>query len=146
MNVKVDTNVKAVAKELRRLGMQGRRLLARAMYEEGERIMTVSKAKYVPVDLGVLRSSGHVAPPFIGPEKVLVVLGFGGAAAPYAEIVHERLLSKNGNPINHPVGQAKYLETPTMEAVPGMANRVRARVVIDLRDMAAESLRRTERK
>lgn len=79
--------------------------LAGAAYQRGQAIMAVSQ-RLVPVDTGALRSSGHVEAPKISASKVQVDLVYGGAAAPYARIVHEDLDAF------HKVGQAKYLEEP----------------------------------
>lgn len=84
-----------------------------SLYRVGESIMTDSKAHYVPVDQGVLRASGYVAPPVEEPGAVSVTLGFGGPAQAYAEVQHERL------DYHHKVGQAKYLEIPTRIAMGG---------------------------
>lgn len=92
--------------------------LGRALYEEANRIFNVSQT-LVPVDTGTLRSSGHVTPPNQGPRGVEVTIGYGGAAAPYAVYVHERL------DLNHPNGgQAKFLEQPVNEAADGIAGRL----------------------
>ena len=99
----------------------GVREMGRALYIEGERIMMVSK-HLVPVDTGVLRNTGHVTLPERTDHGVLVVLGYGGPAAPYAIHVHER------TNVPHKVGQAKYLETPAVEAAAGMPNRIRDRL------------------
>lgn len=73
---------------LGKLGEQGPRALAAALFAEGEAI--VAKAKeLVPVDMGALRASGHVQPPEVVAGRVRVTLGFGGAGAPYALYVHE---------------------------------------------------------
>ena len=108
---------RALRRELRRRGQEAPKLLARALFQEGERIMAASK-RIVPVDKGPLRASGHVQLPVIRGRKVTVVLGYGGAAAPYAVFVHER-------PARHkPPTQWKYLEKPFFEAMPGMADRI----------------------
>lgn len=72
------------------------------------RIMTESKLKYVPVDTGMLRSTGHVNLPVTKGTSVEVTEGFGGPAAPYAYRQHECLTYR------HKVGMAKYLEKPTL--------------------------------
>lgn len=95
--------------------------LAAALYEEAENIMGDSKENYVPVDLGTLRSSGTVEQPEINGNSINVLLGFGGASAPYALRQHEDMSLK------HDVGGAKYLERPLLKAVPGMAQRIAAR-------------------
>jgi len=96
--------------------------VAKTLYEEGERVMTIAKENYVPVDTGNLRASGYVDQPDYSVGGVTVELGFGGPAGGgnvdgdsntqdvgYAVYVHEDL-SKH-----HTVGQAKYLETPIMD-------------------------------
>jgi hypothetical protein len=92
---------------------------ARGLFVEGERVMTLSKRDFVPVDLGTLRASGHVQPPAVQGSRVSVTLGYGGAASAYAVVQHERL------DFNHPRGgQAKYLEAPVMQE----ANRINRNV------------------
>ena len=88
-----------------------------ALYQEGELIMTEAK-KECPVDTGTLRSSGYTAKPKWDGARIVVELGFGGAAAPYAVYVHERL------DLRHTVGKAKYLEDPTMAALPELPARL----------------------
>ena len=69
----------------------------------GEEIMLDVKAARpgagVPVDTGVLRSTGRVE----GPANDEVTLSFGGAAASYALEQHENL------EIRHRIGEARYL-------------------------------------
>lgn len=69
----------------------------------GEEILTDVKASSpghgVPVDKGILRASGMVEQP----EPLAVDISFGGAAAPYALVQHERL------DFHHTVGEARYL-------------------------------------
>lgn len=96
---------------------------AQALRVEAELIMTDSKQHYVPVDLGTLRSSGHVLPVHIERgQEVSVELVYGGAAAPYALIQHEV------EEFNHVVGEWKYLEKPLRKAVAGMQQRLAERV------------------
>lgn len=82
------------------------KVLAPIVYKKANGAMTVIKQRYVPVDTGALRSTGSVKPSVIAGDSVTVEMGFGGPAAPYALIVHERLGA------HHPIGQAKYLEEP----------------------------------
>lgn len=104
-----------------RIKIDGDAEIGRALYLEGERIMMVSK-HLVPVDTGVLRNSGHVAPLTRESGGWLVVLGYGGPAAPYAQAVHEK------TNVPHKVGQAKYLETPAVEAAADIPGRIRDRL------------------
>ncbi len=94
-----------------------------ALFVEGEQIMAKSK-RIVPVRFGVLKSSGHVQLPVIRGTRVVVVLGYGGAAAPYAVFVHER-------PARHkPPTSWKFLEIPFNEARVGMVRRIARRMEI----------------
>lgn len=92
--------------------------LGRALFVEGNRIMTVSKRDFVPVDQGTLRGSGHVRQPHIRGTRAEVTLGYGGAASAYALVQHERL------DYAHDVGQAKYLERPVNDAARGFGERL----------------------
>ena len=98
------------------------REIGRALYEEGQHIMTRSKAEFVPVDTGTLRASGQVRVPQHSGGRVTVELGYGGAASAYALVQHER------TDFHHPVGQAKYLEQPVNEAAAGFGQRIAARI------------------
>lgn len=97
--------------------------LQSALYMEAEAIMTASKQYYVPVDTGNLRNSGTVLPPKLKDGKVSVTLGYGGASAPYAAIVHEY-------PKSYGQGKNKYLSTPLNIAVRGMGARIASRLRI----------------
>lgn len=88
--------------------------VAPALYTKANKIMTEAK-KLTPVDTGALRSSGHVEPPVISGQSVEVALGFN---TPYALYVHENLAA------HHPVGQAKYLETPMVEAAKSLGPEI----------------------
>lgn len=86
-------------------------VLIQALYAEANDIMLQSQ-ELVPVDTGVLKTSGTVLPPTIMGNVVEVVLGYGGAASAYALRQHEDLS------YNHAEGkQAKYLEQPAREAM-----------------------------
>lgn len=70
--------------------------MERTAFEWGSRTMSVSKgggegyvAPVVPVDTGNLMSTGITETPRRDGNKVVVVLGYGGPAAPYAAFVHE---------------------------------------------------------
>lgn len=104
-----------------------------ALLDEAEALLNDSKENYVPVDLGILRSSGHVASPVVLGSLVYVDLGYGGAAAPYALAVHEnpraghtKGVSPSGRPYKHwaATGQWKYLEKPFNVHVVGMRERI----------------------
>ena len=114
------TGIAEVNAQLARLWEQDQAASVQALREEAETIMTDSKQR-VPVDTGVLRASG-----FVQPVEDGVRLAYGGAASDYAIYVHENLDA------NHPVGEAKYLERPVLEALPGLAARV-AKTMIQIR-------------
>jgi len=110
----------------------------KALFIEGELIMTDSKRNHVPVDLGVLRSSGLVQEPERKGNQVTVRLGYGGAAAPYALAVHEHPSktsppSWQGKVIRFsPLGRGpKYLERPFFGALRGMDKRLAKRMKVD---------------
>lgn len=95
--------------------------VARALYAEAEIEMTEAKRR-TPVDTGALRASGTVQPPNAQGARIAVTMGFGGAAAPYAVVVHENLEAF------HRVGQAKFLESTLRESAPYMAERIARRI------------------
>lgn len=139
-------------------GVRAREAIAAALYQEAERVMAASKQEVaVGVD-GVLRASGHVQPPKFTATGQEVTLGYGGAAKSYAAAVHEGrrpgkmppskalipwVRKKLGVPEDEAAGVAfviakniwangtkptKYLERPLMDAIPGMAGRMAARI------------------
>lgn len=85
--------------------------IARGMRAWGEETRTAA-IRVTPKDLGNLRDSIFVSQTVDG-EKVVLVLGAGGPAAPYALIVHEQLSSKIHWSI--PGTGPKYLENPINE-------------------------------
>jgi hypothetical protein len=86
-------------------------VLVQALYAEANDIMLASQ-ELVPVDTGILKTSGEVLDPVINGNTVEVVMGYGGAASAYALRQHEDLTYR------HAEGkQAKYLEDPAREAM-----------------------------
>lgn len=124
------------------LGLYGRRAhdaTGAALYVESEKVMGRAKKEFVPVVTGTLRNSGHVQKPEISGNKIEVVLGFGGPAAAYALAVHENPragkthgVSPSGKPYPKNrwsrVGGYKYLETPFLEAAPGLPDAVAKKI------------------
>ena len=104
--------------ELRKIAKQYPKRVGRALFQEGEAIMLISKRDFVPVDTGNLRATGAVEPPEFEDDVIRVRLVYGGPAALYAWTQHERL------DYFHEVGQAKYLERPLMDRVPVLARNV----------------------
>jgi hypothetical protein len=121
---------------MRELGRRGRASARAALYREAEAIMTVSKT-LVPVDLGALRNTGTVFPPEVRGATIVVEMGYGGPAVTYAIAVHETPSkydppSWRGKSVHFTVGGPKYLEKPTLEAIPGMDARLAADMRRDL--------------
>lgn len=131
---------------LMKLGERAPEAMGEALYRQAEFIMTKSKQQ-VPVDTGNLRATGHVGFPIVQGPSVFVQLGYGGTAGDvtsvrtavnkqtgsavtkvtmlsddvgYAVIVHENLRA------HHPVGKAKYLEDPMLEAAGGLEGKLAA--------------------
>lgn len=80
--------MEALIKKIRKLKPGVITAFKSALYKEGTRIMKESKMR-VPVNLGVLRSSGHVQKPVVSGTRITVDLGYGGPAEPYALYLHE---------------------------------------------------------
>jgi len=131
------TGATKAAQQLHAAAMSGGPAAASALYQEAELIMTAAKTDYVPVDTGTLRASGFVELPTVTERGATIQFGFGGAAAPYAVVVHEDLTKR------HTVGQAKYLELPLKARLAGMAAVVRQRVN-DATRQAIQRLRKVE--
>jgi len=112
---------KELQRTLEKLGKRAQAELGKALYAEAELIMAESK-KQVPVDTGTLRGTGHVEPSETKKDSVEVELGYGGPAAPYAVVQHERLDFK------HKVGKAKYLEDPFKAAAPKLPRALAERL------------------
>lgn len=96
--------------------------VATAIYQEAQIEMTESKRR-VPVDTGILRSTGYVDTPVRAGRSISVILGYN---TEYAIYVHENLEAF------HPVGQAKYLESVLNESTPHMMDRIAKRIHFDL--------------
>jgi hypothetical protein len=109
----------------------GEQILAQAMYAEAATILNESK-KIVPVATGNLRASGRVERPVTGKGRASVEITYGGAAAPYALIVHEvppNTGGRWGTGLTHAAGKSyKYLEMPVMAHKDKFVDGVRGRV------------------
>ena len=114
---KLDTSSKNIIQEA-----------AKELHLSGEKVMGDSKENYVPVATGSLRASGWVKLPEVKMNEVIIELGFGGPAAPYALVTHENPRAgktegvspqghkyprtQAGKPTWATHGEWKYLETP----------------------------------
>ena len=115
--------------------------VGRGLYGWSEQVMTRAKG-LCPVDTGTLRSSGHVSNPESKNGAMEVTLGFGGPAGSgnhggesngeacgYAEYVHENLAAR------HTTGQAKFLESPLMEATGQLSDQIQQEVDSDVKEV-----------
>jgi len=130
----------ALVAKLEKLGRMAKPLLARAMFEEAEKIGELCKEKYVPRDTGDLAGSFYREPPVITAYSVRQVLGFGGAAAKYAWVTHENPragktggISPSGRRYKHwaEVGGWKYLERSMNASARHLPRRLGARIQRD---------------
>lgn len=133
-----------MAAKLARLAREFPDRVGRALYQEAEAIMTISKRDHVPVDLGALKTSGHVERPKRHGQDISVSMVYGGPAAPYALAVHEHpsrhsppswRMARGGDGRFravrfHPEGHGpKYLEKPLRARAAGMKGRLIARIL-----------------
>ena len=96
--------------------------MAAALYQEGLLVMETSMRR-TPVKVGTLKNSHETSQPdWKGNIQV------GGPAAPYAKIVHERIIGPGGNKVRHKTGQAKFLQSALEEATPNLAARLAKRI------------------
>jgi hypothetical protein len=103
-------------------GKKAPMMLGRALYEEASEIFHKSQ-NIVPIDTGVLRSSGQVHPPHYSSQEIVVEITYGGAAKDYALIQHENESYK------HASGkQARYLSDPVEDAIPSLDRNLADRI------------------
>jgi len=114
-----------------------RKVIRRALYVGGEKVVARAK-ELVPVDEGILRGTGHVALPGLAGDLV-VQPTFGGPAAPYALVQHERM------DFHHTTGQAKYLETAMHELAPAIVQEVTDQIEAFHQSYARASLPASQR-
>jgi hypothetical protein len=102
-------------------GGRGNKIIGAGLREGGEEILATA-IPVTPIRTGALRASGRV----LGPERHIdgpeVKVIFGGPSVPYAAYVHEIIFRRpyttkrgtmvRGAMVHHPVGGAKFLETP----------------------------------
>ena len=98
-----------------------RQQTASALLAETELMATAIKGR-TPVDTGTLRASIHVTGPEFEGKQIKTAVVAGGPASPYALIVHENLHAQ------HPVGQAKYIESVFDEQQGSLLQRIANRV------------------
>ena len=94
--------------------------LREALRTEGNQIIRVANA-LVPVDTGLLRSTGHVEEPTQAGPVMSVRLGYGQGIAEYAARIEFDVT------LNHPHGgQAHFFQQPLFAATNGFAQRIAA--------------------
>jgi hypothetical protein len=101
--------------------------VAAALYQRGEKIMSVSK-QIVPVLTGALMNTGKVTLPVEDGSGVIeVTVGYGDESVGYALYVHEELNAPSGGPIKYtrPGSGPKYLERPALEQAGELSGDVR---------------------
>lgn len=144
---------RALQKALQQAGDDAVQLMADALYWEMEMVIADAKTR-VPVDTGNLRASGTVLPPVIDGTRIEIEAGFGGSAGSYAIWVHEGRRPHGKLPPREPIADwarrhgipeeavfniqraiaargipaSKYLERAVDAAVPGLENRLAARI------------------
>ena len=108
-----EVTAETAARQLRLLPAAVVREVKIGMTKHAERVMTQAKTKYVPVDQGILKNSGHVTEIKSDNTGIELQLAFGGPAKGYARIQHEN------TSFSHPGGgQAHYLKIPFDNAKP----------------------------
>jgi len=124
-------NIDKLVRLLTHGGAGARQALRQSLYREGALAFAESQQE-VPVDKGMLRDSGQAFGIQLkeSPNEIVVTLGYGGVAAPYALIVHEDLNARHNAPT-----KAKYLEDPVKRRVAGMSSRI-----VDSIDKALRSI------
>lgn len=98
--------------------------MAQGLYLEAQMAFNESQ-NLVPIDTGILKSSGHITSPKVTSDSVEITIAYGGPATDYAFIVHERVYAPSGKKVYHrPPTRAKYLETPVKRRAKGMSQRL----------------------
>lgn len=92
--------------------------IGQALVGAAEAVITLSKASYVPVLTGNLRSTGSVGDVEVDRGVLSIEMGFGGSAAPYAAAVHDA-------PPDRGQGKSQYLYLPFMDVARTLDRRIR---------------------
>lgn len=116
--------VEDIQRKLLKLAQAVPHAAARALYEEAQ-IERTESMRRTPVDTGALRASHMVSKPRIEGRTISVSITVGGAAAPYAVVVHEDTYA------THRVGQAKFLQSTIEESARFLAARVARRMELE---------------
>lgn len=124
----VVTGMDELIRMLARGGAEVPTALSAALLEEASIIFRMSQVQ-VPFKRGTLKNSGQVVGPVVAGGAVEVAVGYGGAASAYAYIIHRGITPKTGKALNMRNGKkARYLSDPLRDRLPGMGERISARV------------------
>lgn len=119
--------------KLRGMGRSAIPALAEALTLEFEAVIEDAKDNYVPTVSTNLKGSGHVMPPMLTPNTVIVVGGFGNAAVKYAKRTHDNPRAGKTGGISPQgrrykkwsrVGEYKFLSKPLRRRAKGLERRV----------------------
>lgn len=116
-----------VRQKLTALGLKSSSAVAKALYAEALLVMGESVDR-TPVDTTALRDSHVTTQPQVKGRDIEVKIEVGGSSAPYALIVHEDLEARHDVASGFRGGQAKFLESAVLEAVPNLASRIAMRL------------------
>ncbi len=100
--------------KIRKLAKQYPKAFHAALFSVSVDIMNATIPR-TPIDQGDLRASAFVSEPIKTGNGAAIVLGFG---AEHAIFVHEKL------GVNHPIGEAKFLERTFREMAPSLAKKI----------------------
>ena len=123
-------DLRAVATLIKEFGVACTQALGEAIFDEATAIIDDAKENYVPFETGGLKESGRVSALTIEDNNAWVEFGFGGPGMPRAVAIHENPSKYDpptwrGKTVTwHQGGGSKYLERPTLAAVPGMGARL----------------------
>jgi hypothetical protein len=92
--------------------------------DEVTEIVFEQSQNLVPVKTGALKASGHIVQ---DPEGNYIMYGDDAGIIDYAVYVHENLTDF------HPIGQAKYLETPMLQNAPLLREKIAKRMEIEFK-------------
>lgn len=121
MVITATVDLSGLDKALKKHTQQVMEEIGRALVGAAEAAMTLSKAVYVPVITGTLRSTGSVGDVAVAAGVLSVEMSYGGPAAPYAAAVHNA-------PPDRGQGKAQYLYLPFMDVGRTLDRRIRAQV------------------
>lgn len=122
--------MEALQAALRHAGTQAPRVVGEALMAEA-RLMLRDSLNEVPVKDAILKASGQVLPPIITGSRVVVKLGYGGAASAYALYQHNAPAGLN---YTKPGSKSHYLSDPVQAAIP----RLQAQLAVRIGRLAAK--------